>query len=75
MSEVPCKVRTLYQFGEGLPRITVEFVKLDKPLPSYTHRVVVEGLAFDWLGSEYRPSRRTARFFYDKYMAGQEAKV
>lgn len=69
MSEVPCRVRTLYQFGPWDSRVEVEFCRLKQRNPGWTHRVAVGGVLLYWLSEDFRPSVKTARFFFDKYMA------
>ena len=59
------KIRTLYIFNHFGIEASIEFRKR-KALP-YTHRVFVGGVARDWLEGRYKPSLKTARFFYDKY--------
>jgi hypothetical protein len=53
--------------GDG--RIIQFFPLTDRVLrQSSTHRVVVDGLAVDWLGRGFWPSRKSAQFFLDKHM-------
>ena len=46
---------------------TVEFFPL-KNMPGIPFRVVINGLAKDWLGENFRPCRKTAIFFYEKHV-------
>jgi hypothetical protein len=56
-------VRTIYCEGSD----TVEFVKLNGNAPGFSHRVVINGVAVDWLGSHVRPSKTAAKFFLGKF--------
>lgn len=78
MKPVPCRVRTIYRFGEGQQQVEVEFFKLKERNPGWTHRVLVDGwgqMGRYWLAESDRPCIKTARFFYDKFVAEQAAKT
>lgn len=48
---------------------TVQFFPVtDKVLRlTSSHRVVINGLAVDWLSSDFKPSAKTARFYLEKH--------
>ena len=71
--------RILYQFeADTLDRAHwVEFVKLAQQTPGWSHRVVIDGVAKDWLADTAKPGMKAARFFFEKHClpapaAGQE---
>jgi hypothetical protein len=73
---VKARKRVLYQFEDGVRKNWVEFVPLARSeVPLFTHRVVIDGVAKDWLADTHKPSLKVARFFYDKYAALQPAEV
>jgi hypothetical protein len=49
-------------------RREVEFfpISVDGPVPGFTHRVIIDGLARDWLGYG-RPSAKAAAYFLRKH--------
>jgi hypothetical protein len=55
------RIRKLYEFSEG-PR-TVEFVPVEN-VPGFSHRVIVDGKPSSWLSSDYKPSEKSARYFW-----------
>jgi hypothetical protein len=39
----------------------------EKRVPGFTHRVVIDRVAVDWLAQEYKPNGTAARFFLEKH--------
>ena len=54
-------VKTIYQFPSG-PR-AIEFVAVEN-VPGFTHRVLADGCPCGWLSSDFRPSKKTAKYFW-----------
>ncbi len=71
---VRTRKRTLYEFRDENGTVTVEFIPIPKdlPAPGFSHRVHVTGYVgfkTDWLGDEWKPNSRNARFYYRKFTA------
>ncbi len=45
---------------------TVVFAKCCS-VPGFTHRVLINRRAVDWLSNEYKPSAKTAEYFFTKH--------
>jgi len=49
----------------------IEFIPLSKiykqKTPGFTHRVIMNGIAIDWLSDEYKPGYKASEFFFDKH--------
>lgn len=55
-------IRKVYLDGDN----QVWFAKVQN-VPGFTHRVILNGVAVDWLSSESKPSKATAAFFLAKH--------
>ena len=42
-------------------------------VPGFTHRVIINGRAIDWLGDHMRPSTNAAVYFWTKHHARNAA--
>ncbi len=71
--KIKARKRVLYEFNDGTRRTTVEFVRAESMVERF-HRVVIDGVAKDWLRPECPPTLKNARFFYDKHAAPAEVK-
>ncbi len=50
------------------------FVPLQKTdAPGFTHRVIIDYKMVDWLSTDYKPSAKTAQYFFEKHPANKEA--
>lgn len=52
--------------GRATEERTVEFVPLTSSVPGFTHRVLIDGIARDWLGYG-KPSADAAEYFLRKH--------
>ncbi len=70
------RIRTLYEFTHCGRKAWVEFIKIPTgKCPLFTHRVLIDGIAKDWLSETHKPSLKTARFFYEKFVGGLPART
>lgn len=59
-------VRKLYSDGKR----TLEFVKV-KRVPGFSHRVVIDGIAVNWLANTHKPGVVAARFYFEEHPHGR----
>jgi hypothetical protein len=59
------KLTSIPTFGDGIGN-QLQFVRI-KDTPGFSHRVVINRRAIDWLANNSKPGMRAARFFYEKH--------
>jgi hypothetical protein len=60
---LPIKIVPTYHIGSA---DILQFFPIDKT-PGFTHRVVLNGLAVDYLGDNNRPSVAVCRYYIEKH--------
>jgi len=62
------KLRKIYEAADGT---TIEFRRI-KNVPAWSHRVIINGTACDWLSNNFKPNSKTAQFYYEKHSPRKE---
>lgn len=57
------KIRKIYERGDG---VAVEFIKIAN-VPGFSHRVIINGKAVDWLSADFKPSAVSAEYYAEKH--------
>lgn len=44
-------------------------------VPGFSHRVIIDDVPFSWLSSDCKPSKKTAKFFFDEHTTRKGVKA
>ena len=66
------KLRKIHKYIRDPDRATIEFIPF-AGAPGFTHRVVINRVAVDWLGDQHKPNRAAAIYYLDKHKPAIEA--
>lgn len=58
------KMRLVPRYWDGEHAVT--FVAVSD-VPGFTHRVILDGVAVDWLARSHRPGAKAAEYYRDKH--------
>lgn len=58
----PITVRKVYSDGAR----SLEFIKI-KNVPGFSHRVVIDGVAVNWLANTHKPGVVAAKFYFEEH--------